>query len=384
MRSHRTATTIAATLVFSSFFLACSSDSAGTGSGGSSNNGGSATGANAGQGGDSGQGGSGGSEGGTAGVSGNSGSSGSSGNSGNAGDAGSAGNSGSSGASGSAGSAGGNNVDTACEDFANALCDRYYSCDTYWVTFSYLDSADCKTRGKAICLSESGLDGLAPDYVSQLNTCASAFSSAACNDLVSGVQICQIQGQRPIGDPCATASQCASAYCTYSIDSCGSCQNRVAVGQTCDPASSVCESGSICNYSTMQCTAYKQKGQSCSAAGDMCAPPSVCYSNTCVDPLTEGQSCGANAPGCDSTKGLYCNPISASCEVYTIHSAGQSCTYDTNTGELSLCGADSVCNSSQVCDARKQDGQACTTSTQCRVGSHCVNSTCQLAYPACL
>lgn len=294
------------------------------------------------------------------------------------------------GSSGTGGTGGGGAVtlDSACGDFASAICSRTKACLAVLFDYQYGDQATCEADVKPQCMATPDLAG-AKMEAADIQTCADAYSALSCDALfVGGIpEACRVKGEKADGDSCATAAQCSGLSCvTMGEGECGVCDTRVAAGGSCAAEGAKCEYGLSCLNDV--CTKLGGSGDPC-ASNDECGASFACVDGACGTPLAAGAPCDASGPRCDPLKTLYCNPKTNVCQAFELAAIGEACGYDVNTGVISLCEADGNCDpDTEVCVAALKQGDTCavdatTGTSNCRHDLQCVGGVCTTAYPTC-
>jgi hypothetical protein len=287
--------------------------------------------------------------------------------------------------------------DAACQQQADAMCNRLDACVENGTSLRYTDHGTCVARQKANCLASLA----APDTgnsAANVQTCAASILTVSCADFVNtSASFCgPPAGKRADGQPCAFSGQCLSAFCALSKSStCGVCAHTTATGDACDQH--VCSRGQECVANACQvpgtigatCDANHPCGYqlSCVTSTASCVPAGTVVGASC-------ESAHATMPGCDPDSALVCDPMNKICATSIYAGAGQPCgLVGTN---IVLCHAASLCFGAQgktpgTCKAYALEGQACDTDAgpTCMAPARCILSgaagtagTCQLATAA--
>jgi hypothetical protein len=258
----------------------------------------------------------------------------------------------------------------ACGAYFDAFNSYYAHCDKTFASGQPLGTRErfvdfCETQGAA-----PGVTG--NDYDGAFQSCASAFSSAtsACAESPIIPTCAPSAGTLADGAACGADAQCESAFCkgggqTTTVSSngsavttygCGTCAERIAVGQTCNADfGDTCVDGADCLF---------QPGKS---------PPSICVARTA--PVTQGGSCAGLTSNCDT--GLVCDPLTLKC--VPLAAAGASCdTTGDCQSDLVCTGADFAKGVKGTCGAGADVGAACSTTavdSGCNRNLECARST---------
>ncbi len=224
----------------------------------------------------------------------------------------------------------------------------------------------------------------------KLDSCATAVDTLMCDALYTRntpMACIPAAGKLANGSACGDDAQCMSTYCKKPAGNvCGVCGARSTAGGACS-IDADCDYQLACANSV--CVAYGALGASCDA-GHPCAQPNVCKSGTCAAPAEAGQPCTPSLGGgdCDQTKGLFCNPSSATagvCAIATFVGPGQPC--GLVGGGVVGCSGGGLCKRTGLmgtCVAPAADGAACdaTNGPPCLQPAECVGGVCKLPNPA--
>lgn len=284
---------------------------------------------------------------------------------------------------------GGVSADKACTDAAATICTDLQNCAAPLITTTYGDVATCQMRAKASCLTNlmAPSTSATPD---KLDGCATAANMLACDALFTRdtPEACiPDPGKLADGMACGDDAQCVSTYCKKPANAvCGVCAARAPAGGACT-LDADCDFKLACANSA--CVAYSPLGATCDA-GHPCATPNLCKAGLCAAPNEAGQACTPTVDGgdCDRTKGLFCNPSSATagvCAQATFVGPGQPCGLINNT--FVGCSAGGICKRTGLmgtCLAPAADGGACdaTNGPGCLAPAECVAGVCKLPNPA--
>lgn len=282
--------------------------------------------------------------------------------------------------------------DAACTNLTATLCAKVKTCFPDLYPALYTDDATCQARAKISCLNTVNAKGTAITSA-DLDACSSALNGLSdCNQALdfdrNPPEACKPKaGAGAAGAACQDSSQCSTKYCKLGTASaCGACAARAGAGAHCDVGDD-CEYGLDCGGNNT-CVAPGAAGESCSndkpcKAGLVCKTGTAgSASGTCSAPSNAGEACTGDE--CDSSKGLFCNPSSKTCQKVTFASAGGACGF--TGGNITLCqGSGSNCNvaagtETGTCQAALADGAACgtTATASCQEPARCVNNVCTL------
>jgi hypothetical protein len=287
-------------------------------------------------------------------------------------------------------------------------------------------------RASALCVAEYSLPGI-PDPSSQLNQCASALATAACNTK-GELPVCAItpSGTLANGEPCNEGDQCSGGACVFvtadagtdaGAPSCGQCETAIASGQPCDETTpaGLCANGGVCAIdgsgnghcipqntyvaalgascdqqndcappaycsfdatgNSGTCVASAKLGEACNSgtgnAPTFCEPPLTCSSDSiCVAPAAYGEKCGSNS----CAAGLYCGS-DETCLAITYGPPGASCNGANLQCIQGSCPGFSVGTPTAACPAIIADGQPCDPTVSipsCDTFAGCTNGICSV------
>lgn len=223
-----------------------------------------------------------------------------------------------------------------------------------------------RERARAVAQGRSSLD------VAAFTQCLIETSRAYCNTALSSVACAnRFVGTVDDGGLCYTDIECASpgADCSANYtDACyqGTCQPKAQLGRTCSGLTG-CEPGLQCHQ---QCLSG-DVGASCASNRD-CDPNVWCNAGVCTADLPEGASCTSplQCGGTTSCIGLsVSSPDPGTCQ--TISHVGDACDY--------FCYGNLYCDATKVCRALPVIGEACSGSAPCAgVDAVCSNGQCVL------
>jgi hypothetical protein len=269
-------------------------------------------------------------------------------------------------------------AEEACADWATRYCNRLAFCAPISVQIGYGDVARCIVRNGPLCSSAllAHGSGATPSSVA---TCARAYDSASCDDVVVArpAQACNVQGSLPIGAVCGDNAQCAgpNGYCRIDADqTCGTCATLGAIGADCDSARD-CEYGLVCFFS---CIPPVAQGAACDGMTRQCPETLVCFNYTCSPPAQLGGKCDHHADNCDHDHGLLCDAHEHVCSLYAVAEVGAPCDAAT-TCKGGRCVTNSATQTS-ICMANAVDGASCDSKEGpgCSAPARCVNGTCRV------
>lgn len=210
-------------------------------------------------------------------------------------------------------------IDAGCTEYFDALLARRKRCASGQATFGLDASEVARDSFMAVCRQRSTRPGTG--YTPQFHeTCAKAFSEAACEDYDAIVRACwEPRGKLAAGSGCSTDDQCADGYCRLPSgaspgSTCGTCAVPIwgRTGTSCSETRDVkCVPGLLCMSDS-----YGQSGRSCRV------PQSVMAS--------EGEACigtdGSSSTGKYCNNGLYCK--NGRCARRTVVPVGAFCRDD--------------------------------------------------------
>lgn len=280
-------------------------------------------------------------------------------------------------------------VEAAPQELSTAVCDKLNSCTPASIAQIFGDVATCKARS-AISLKSTFTAPGTSVTSAQLGSCFDAIQSASCADLSNGnatLVACEFKGTLPNATACAVSPQCQSGYCSISIESssmnnCGKCATRVALGGDC--VTTACETNLFCDNVSRKCVARPKAGEACTST-TWCAAGTTCIGAKCSAPLGENADCSASPGGCDSALGLTCNASTKKCAKVSFASAGQDC--GMVSGQYVSCVGTNYCalatgTASGKCTTSPKEPEDCTTS--CLTPAQCNPTTkkCEIFDPA--
>jgi hypothetical protein len=270
----------------------------------------------------------------------------------------------------------------ACTDWATRYCKRLALCAPLSVEIAYGEVAHCVERNRPVCVSALGASGTG-QTPSRLESCAQAYDSAPCEDVVVGKPplSCNVPGSLAAGEACGDNAQCSGAngYCRMANDeTCGRCSVLGAAGAGCF-SDRDCEYGLVCYFTCMPPVA---PGAACDGMTRQCPATLVCFNYMCSTPAPADAPCDPRADNCDRDHGLFCDPQTKSCLHYTVADAGAAC------GTGTACGAGSCTTDPETqkatCVANAADGTSCDAASGpfCSAPARCVDTRCMLPDPS--
>ena len=233
------------------------------------------------------------------------------------------------------------------------------------------DGRCCKTACSGTCQTCANAQGACnpvtnaddPDTCTGANTC-------------NGSSSCKLKN----GQGCSAASACASNICkdgkccaTACTGVCKSCDNAAGTCQTVTNATDVdtCAAPNSCD-ATGQCK--KQNGQSCGGGTE-------CVSGQCVEGVCCDTACAGGCDACTVANGASQN---GTCTVIASGSTGVGCggflcngvspACPTTCNVNTQCAATHYC-SGGACVLKKDDGAACSATSECK-SNFCVDGVC--------
>jgi hypothetical protein len=291
----------------------------------------------------------------------------------------------------------------ACQDYAEARCERRDDCSAgFNLRTLYGDLATCVAREQLSCTLGAGAPGATNTPVT-VEECAVAMRAMGCADFFASHMppVCRFTGTRAMGAPCAFGGQCASSYCSGNKTAiCGTCGPPPVEGAPCVESS--CGFDLQCVQRTQICQAVPMAGMPCDQNAIPCGVDLACITaavgvtaGTCMTSIaTPGQACGGSLGGCDSSIGLTCGGIASSqrtCQPIATGSDGVACGALT-TGTFAACSAGACYTANGIalvgeigaCKTDAADGQPCdpTHGPSCVLPARCVAGFCTLPVPA--
>lgn len=184
----------------------------------------------------------------------------------------------------------------------------------------------------------------------------------------------------PVGSECSTDAQC----CGFCIN--GICATLLSLGETCDPATSGCTTGTSCGHIIGSNTANVcclPADSACSADEDCCQPGGVqnrCILGVCKTRLESGESCEDDF---DCRGPLTCiagvcgpkSPLGGPCDSNGDCPTDASCRSGICVGTSDpggTCDSDEHCVTPATCISgicRLPNGAACTSGDLCAIGT---------------
>lgn len=279
-------------------------------------------------------------------------------------------------------------AEDACDDAANALCDKILECAPFYLSLSFSNRDACVARFKINCPTSFNAPGTSATPL-QLSQCASAAKTALCEDILARKppEACRtVAGKLPDGNVCGHNGQCTNKLCRIAKGStCGACSSLGGAG-------SACEREEECDYGLdcidKKCFARGLKGASCSATAP-CVGVFGCVNGICSPPLAAGAACEfkRDENPCDGAKGFYCSPRSKTCTQISTAPPGGQC--ELSLQSVTVCTAGSECKigvgaTTGPCEAAAADGAACNESTgpKCQGPARCAGGVCTITDPS--
>lgn len=297
------------------------------------------------------------------------------------------------GAGGSAGSGGSGgapvSTEEACAAYSEAVCARYTECLSFLRDLSYGDESVCVARYQIYCSAIGNAPGTSwtPEG---LLSCASALSASTCADFVKGTfrsstaECLPPPGSLADGAPCIDAGQCVGGYCNNDeYDPCGVCSALAGEGEACNSFID-CKLGLTCDQATGACIPAGSEGDDCVAEQTPCEYPLVCHNGKCGFGAEPGEMCDQMLAPCNATKGLFCDPTTATCKALLLVKEGAAC--GVINGDIYQCFASGGCDTAATppqCFAPAEDGAACDLQAgiNCMPPSICFHGSCTPPQP---
>ncbi len=190
---------------------------------------------------------------------------------------------------------------------------------------------------------------------------------------------CRLKGSLPNGSACAGSDQCKSGACRPPVGAvCGVCQDRVALGGTCN-AHGDCVEGLGCHRG--KCTTFVERGGACDDVSP-CHVGDICFASKCEARKKPGAACSQTLQDCDFTSS--CHETSNTCTPLELAKLGGSCGQLAGAG-YALCEFGLKCKGSTTgaCVGAAKLGEACfksgPTGSQCESPLACAAAICALA-----
>lgn len=292
------------------------------------------------------------------------------------------------GTSGAAGDSAAPTIESACKDFAAAICGQYSRCSPFLLEVAFGDQSTCEERLMPRCLEAPDVDGSAVT-AGNVAECADAYEAQSCEESFGASPvICNVPGEKADGETCATGAECKGNICDGPSSECGKCTSALAAGEACDGATDYCDAGLFCGASS-KCESYAKKGEACTDTKP-CDGGLSCDGGKCAAPAGIGDDC--TNVSCDLNAGGFCSQKTNKCIKIGIAKLGASCGYDTAADTIALCEADTRCElapmmATGTCTALSKGGEACSIdangTANCISGYDCINSKCTTDYPTC-
>jgi hypothetical protein len=280
----------------------------------------------------------------------------------------------------------GPSIQQACQDLAQARCDKRSSCTMLAgangpgasLVRVYGDMATCLQRELTAC--ENGL--MAPqtgNSPTKVEACVKAFATFSCQDFFDSnpPADCAITGARANVTTCTFNGQCQSGYCQGAKSNvCGACADPPSPGADCTDSS--CGHNQRCVAANSTCQAVVPLNGACDGTHP-CDSGLVCVGNTATTMgacqnagSMVGVACGGaqSLPGCDNALGLYCGGPNGSktCMTFAFVGNGMPCGGLADGTRVDCIGGDCYTTTGLAtgttmgtCKADSADGQACDT-----------------------
>jgi hypothetical protein len=301
------------------------------------------------------------------------------------------------GGGGAGGEGGGPTAAEACAEFASAVCARHGACSPYQLALHFGDVATCTSFHVAVCRATYDAGG-AIVTAADVAACGQALSSASCDDVRSflnntnAVPACTVKaGTRTDESPCFGGAQCESTYCGRKpSERCGTCQPRLADGESCKDERDRCAIGSTCGFSLSTgnevCMRASAEGEACDNEQTVCLPWLTCArtNHLCAATREEQIACDNVNTFCDSYNfGLACSitpQMRGECIVSTrIVNGGEPCSPTTEPRSACVGGdlTGGMCKDG-TCLIPGSEGGACDleAGTLCRADLLCIRKIC--------
>jgi hypothetical protein len=272
-------------------------------------------------------------------------------------------------------------ADQACDQMAQAMCNRVNDCAPPALPLYYVDMPTCLARVKLGCTKDQE-DADITRTPAEIVACAQALPGATCDDLLAKMvpAACQTKpGARLNGEGCGASLQCMSAHCEVTAGTCGTCAPQSAANGACT-SDDGCVVGLVC--ANKKCVAPGGVGAACSD-NNPCRGNLNCNKNTsmCETLQPAGTLCGGDPGVCDVFHGAACNVFKAQanqdCETLSVATGGNPC--GIVNGGLTLCVLNNSCTAlvNGVCPNPAMDGQTCDSNVHCIPPASCSNGLCR-------
>ena len=288
----------------------------------------------------------------------------------------------------------GGSAGTACVEYITKYCNQVQACTPGFIPLlGFTSVADCTSYYVQGCK-----DALAAphtgDTVALVEQCGDAIAATSCTAFMQrggAPSACLPHGGTIVnGGSCYNDWQCASGRCAVQLDDvCGTCIAAVPEGQPCQEdglGDSPCADNLVCALSSPD-GGIATVCMAAAAIGDPCRDSETCPANAGCDATTSvctqlpaiGETCDPNAsPVCDPTQAaafcdsgtLLCGPVSAA-------QAGQACGFVNGT-YMECNGACVGDAGSGTCSPFVDEGQPCTASDFCPMGTTCTGGVCSV------
>ncbi|MBI2373236.1 MAG: hypothetical protein HYV07_04490 [Deltaproteobacteria bacterium] len=288
------------------------------------------------------------------------------------------------------------NAQTIADGLATALCDRQDRCAPF-VAASGANTATCEADYRTTALPTFNAMKQAIDAQrigfrqSQFSACLSLLATADCDVGIPPGSACDqwTYGTGQLGAGCTFDDECATGlYCEYTSNGfCGTCQPRVAAGESCQSAGCLenleCMTVIVDQQGTRDdiCLPAAGENQTCGdVANGLCSGNLQCSGAAapyhCARPVsTQGATCDPqNGPSCSFERNLVCG-TGNTCVTINWNAAGGSCA---SNSPVDYCRSGLLCSGAQnaeTCSALPAQGQPCPDN-YCADGLYCSNGSC--------
>lgn len=262
----------------------------------------------------------------------------------------------------------GPSADTACADFAQAVCNQLETCTPFALKEAFGDVQTCAQRSAMTCPKVLGASGtkMAP---STLEQCVQVIKGQSCDDALDNPQSpeCSVPGTLAAGAACGHDWQCSSGFCEIVAGTlCGACATRASSGQRAPDGGPLCVVDDDCAAKLLcaagRCVSPGAAGATCSGT-QPCLRTLTCIGGKCATPLSAGATCSA-ATDCNGSLGLYCDTGTKKCVQAGTATTGQAC--GAVSGTLVACTGGALCANVSMqgqgtCHEPAADGAPCGT-----------------------